>query len=82
MPVSNSSPVKKMLELFFNHYTLSAISKCMSVTDWKNDLAYFYMIYQNRSHVKELLEGTERIVCYVSLKGFFFFFLVIKMKKD
>lgn len=72
LPASNSSPVKKILELFLNPLTLSAILKCMYITGWKNDLAYFYMFCQNRKNIKELLEGTERNVCYGSFKGYFF----------
>lgn len=65
MPAGNSNPVKKMLELFLSCLILSAVSKYTYITGWKSDLPY-------------LVEGTERNVCYISPKGYFF---LIKKKQ-
>lgn len=72
MTATNSSPIKKMLELFLSCLLLSTISKYGYITVWKNDLPYFSVFCQNKTNIKELVEGMERDVCYVSPKGYFF----------
>lgn len=82
MPASKSISVIKMLKLFLNPLTSSAISKSMYITSWKNDLTYFFIFCQNKTNIKELLEGTEINVCYVSLKRLFFLIKLKKTEKD